>query len=1163
MTRTAEQTETADRRRALLPPVPLLAFLAAFAAVLLIAFASFKSLAVNVQNAERLTGTISTLRETAMVLSAVKDAETGQRGFLLTSSESYLDPYIAGKGLVDGRIDSLEQLLAGNPDELQRLKKLRQAVHEKLDELDLTISLKRENNMDAALAMVRTDRGKLTMDRIRAIVGEITQSETDILAGRQIEWRKAADNSFRVVWMGSLALLFLIIVAAVMMSRDYRERETEAWIRGGLMRLNDRLRGGKRLDTLGEQILGFLAGRLRAQAGAIYVNEGGDRYERFATHALAETDSQRVLAPGSGLLGQAVKDDRVVHLVDVPEAYMTIGSSVGKGKPREIVIAPASVDGGVQAVIELGFFRRTLPSDIEFMKRASESLAIALRSARDRSRLETLLEETQHQAEELQAQQEELRVNNEELEEQGRVLKESQAQLEIQQAELEQTNSHLEEQTQELEAQRDDLADTQAILAKRADELQRVNQYKSEFLANMSHELRTPLNSTLILAKLLADNKSGNLSAEQVKFAETISSAGNDLLALINDILDLSKIEAGKIDISIEQVTVGKVMESIARTFRPLAEDKGLEFSIVVESGAPSSIETDGQRLGQILRNLISNALKFTSHGSISVGVRADARYPGMLCFSVRDSGIGIAFEQQGFIFDAFRQADGSTHRKYGGTGLGLSISRDLARRLGGEVDLDSAIGAGSKFTLRLPLRYVEPASASEVIAPHEAAARAPAPMRISEPARMRTSAERAIEESTPAVAAGAIEDDRERLREGHRLILVIEDDIRFAGILRDLIRESGFACIATHTANDGLAAATLYRPSAILLDMNLPDHSGLGVLDQLKRNPLTRHIPVHVLSVADYSHEARELGAVGYALKPVKREEIKDALTRLEARLAQTLRRVLVIEDDARQGESIRQLLGSADVEIRVVGRGGDALQQLAATTFDCVVMDLNLPDMSGYALLQKMADQENVSFPPVVVYTGRNLSRDEEQALHRFSKSIIIKDARSPERLLDEVTLFLHQVESKLPATSQRLLREVRNRDAALEGRRILVVEDDVRNIFALSSVLELKGAKIEIARNGREALAALDASHLGRSPAIDLVLMDIMMPEMDGIEAMQQIRKRAEWRRLPIIALTAKAMRDDQEKCLAAGANDYIAKPLDVERLLSLIRVWMPKS
>jgi CheY-like chemotaxis protein/signal transduction histidine kinase len=819
---------------------------------------------------------------------------------------------------------------------------------------------------------------------------------------------------------------------------------------------------------------------------------------------------------------------------------------MGQGTPAELVVVPASIDGVVQSVIELGFFSATNADQRELLSRVSESIAVAVRAAKDRQRLEELLQETQQQAEELQAGAEELRVSNEELEEQGRALRESQAHLEVQQSELEQINSQLEEQAQLLEHQKDELAKAQTILTERADELQRANEYKSEFLANMSHELRTPLNSTLILAKLLADNKDGNLTAAQVKFAKTITSAGNDLLALINDVLDLSRIEAGKVELAPEQVSVAATVESLAKTFQPTADQNHLRFSWAIEPGVPEQIETDRQRLGQILKNLLSNAFKFTEKGEIALRVFSPQN--GNVAFAVRDTGVGIAPHQQEVIFEAFRQADGSIHRKFGGTGLGLSISRDLAALLGGAITVQSALGEGSVFTLTLPQAFSSGAPLLEA---------RPVAMPESAP-KLAASKNIAQQTAPPSVT----EDDRDAITPGGRVILIVEDDPAFAMILRDLVREMGFQCVAAASATDGLMAAAQYLPSAILLDVNLPDHSGLGVLDRLKRDPRTRHIPVHMLSVSDYKREALELGAIGYALKPAKREELVEALQRLEAKFSQNLRRLLIVEDDPRQRESVQQLLSNGDVQITAVASAREALAHLKDTTFDCMVVDLNLPELSGYDLLEKMSQQEDVAFPPVIIYTGRALDPEEEQRLRRYSKSIIIKDARSPERLLDEVTLFLHQVEAKLPPKHQQMLKTARDRESALEGRRVLIVEDDVRNVFALSSVLEPAGITVVIARNGREAIDVLARSSPEAAKRIDLVLMDIMMPEMDGLAAMREIRKRGEWKNLPIIALTAKAMTDDHDKSLAAGANDYIAKPLDVEKLLSLIRVWMPK-
>jgi CheY-like chemotaxis protein/signal transduction histidine kinase/CHASE3 domain sensor protein len=1153
-----------DDVRFAMEPRTFTGFLVAIAAVVVIAVLSYESLRATENTAESLAHTAEVQAQTETLLSTLKDAETGQRGYLLTGREGYLAPFLDAKHILPGEFASLAALIGDDPGQRIRVETLKALAAEKIDELSETVELRRAGQADAALNLVLTDRGKNTMDRIREVTGEMISIERRTFGERALAWRKAATAAFWVTSLGSLVLLVLIGVAAAMTVRDFKERQRESWLRAGQIGLSEAMIGDLPLERLGESVLRFLTHFLNAQVGALFVADGAV-FKRVAGHGLP-AEAVAMVRPGDGLAGQAAKDNAPLRVREVPPGYLPVGSSTGQSDARQLLIAPLGIERHVYAVIELGFFGQVGGGPEELLRRVSEPIAAAIRASMDRRRLEELLQETQQQTEELQTREEELRVNNEELEEQGRTLRESRAQLESQQTELEQINAQLEEQAQTLEHQRDSMARSHESLAVKSLELQRANEYKSEFLANMSHELRTPLNSTLILAKLLADNKEGNLSENQVRYAQTISSAGKDLLALINDVLDLSRIEAGKVDVTPESVSLAQVLEPLAKMFEPATAEKRLKFVTVIEPGTPATLETDPQRLGQILKNLLSNALKFTHRGEISLRVSAAGH--DALSFAVRDTGVGIAPHQQEVIFEAFRQADGSIHRKFGGTGLGLSISRDLARLLGGSIAVESTPGTGSTFTLTVPLKYSPPEAA---VRPAPASAFARESALWGPESRDRMLGKEDAPSGAPLhgaasaklrLAASPITDDRENLVTDKRLILVIEDDMAFAEILRDLAHEMGFQCVVVHAAEDGLIAAARFYPSAILLDVNLPDFSGMRVLDQLKRDSRTRHIPVHVVSVGDYRREALELGAAGYALKPAKREELIEALRRLETRLSQSVRRVLVVEDDPRQRESIRQLLGSGDVQITDAETAQQALRELSATTFDCVVLDFHLPDATGYELLEKMAQSAEVSFPPVIVYTGRALSRDEEQRLGRHSRSIIIKDARSPERLLDEVTLFLHQVESKLPAPQQQMLKAARNRDASLEGRRILVVEDDVRNIFALTSVFEPNGATVEIARNGREALDALSRSKASPASAIDMVLMDIMMPEMDGLTAMREIRKDPDWKKLPIIALTAKAMKDDHEKCLAAGANDYVAKPLDVEKLLSLVRVWMPK-
>jgi CheY-like chemotaxis protein len=904
----------------------------------------------------------------------------------------------------------------------------------------------------------------------------------------------------------------------------------QEWIDAGRNGLAARMQGEQRLEQLARHVLSFLSEYLSAPVGSLYVERGGVLV-REGSHGLdrpGEGGAGDVVALGQALIGQAAQNGRIVSVRDVPDGYADVRSGVGGAKPRMLVLVPVRADGAVHGVVELGLFTPPEQASLELLGVVSEPIAVALRSAKYRQRQAELLEETQRQAEELKAQQDSLKGANDELERQSRMLEQSQVQLE-------ETNAQLEEQARTLVAEKERLAATQDVLREKAAEVERASRYKSEFLANMSHELRTPLNSALILAKLLVDNKQGNLTPEQVQYATNIYDAGNDLLALINDILDLSKVEAGKLELAFEAVDLTRSFDGLKQRFEPLARQRNIAFTTAIEPGCPAQVETDGLRLQQILANLLSNAFKFTERGSVEL--RATAGLHGDVLISVRDTGVGIPADQHQVIFEAFRQADGTTNRKYGGTGLGLSISRELSELLGGEIRLESAPGRGSTFTVVLPRR------ARKVVSE-----RGRAVMPAAAPVVPRGSG--------PALRPTALEDDRARLNGGGRSVLVVEDDLVFAGILRDLARELGFYCLIAGSAKEGLELARAHQPFAIVLDVGLPDQSGLTVLELLKRDPRARHIPVHVVSVHDYQRVALEMGAVGYALKPVKRDELVATFARLESQTARKTRSVLIVEDDAVQREAIAALLSVEGVTLALAASAEEALEKLAQDTFDCVVLDLMLPSSSGFDVLERMA-QDKAPAPPVVVYTARALTADEERRLRRHASSIIIKGARSPERLLEEVTLFLHQVETDLPDDKRELLRAALDREQVLSGRRILIVEDDVRSIFALSSALEPKGAAIEIARNGREAL-----ERLGADPAVDLVLMDIMMPEMDGLAATRALRKQPRGADLPVIALTAKAMPDDRQRCLDAGANDYIAKPIDVEKLVSLVRVWMPR-
>ncbi len=1091
------------------------------------------------------------------------DLESSVRGFLLGGDERYLDGFDRNRVQLRTEMQQLRELVADNPTQVQRLGRIR-ALQEQWDK-----------TANDRLVAKRTDPGSNLGARGaegRQLKEAVRSEFEDFLATERRLRQDRTETANRVTWWGmSLFVLLMLGVGSVLawrgrvdllglsstfesaLGEQQRQAEVlqaQAWLREGQSLLSERLAREQQTTAVARAALEFLMQYLGIQVGVVYLAEpnGFVRLATLGWPADAGELGERV-AEDRTLVAEAAAQRRAIRLDAVPPGYLRVNSALGEVTAAAVLVAPIEHEGRLSGVLEIGLLRPLRDQDAELVSAVSAILGASMEAARNRKRLQDVLEETQQLNEELQVQQEELRTANEELEEQSRALKESQAHLESQQAELEQTNVQLSEQADHLEQQRDQLREAQGQLEERASELQRASRYKSEFLANMSHELRTPLNSSLILAKLLADNAEGNLSEEQVKFADSIYTAGNDLLNLINDILDIAKVEAGKLEMRPEVAPVPSVAEGLRTMFEPLARRKGLQLQLVLAPDVPASMYTDRHRLEQILRNLLANALKFTDKGSVTLHVAPEAGE--RIRFEVRDSGIGIPPSQQDLIFEAFRQADGTTSRKYGGTGLGLSISRDLARLLGGDIAVESTPGQGSTFTLVLPLEY-RAALAQQPVAmapPVPAGENAPRPANAPAPA------------AGPAPAhapAPSFPDDRDAPVAGRRTVLVVEDDARFAGILFDLAHELGYRCLVALDAREGVELAKGQLPDAVLLDMLLPDETGLAVLQRLKADPRTRHIPVHALSAEDRSEPALQLGAIGYAHKPASREELQGVFKRLEQKLSQKLKRVLLVEDDPRQQESVRALIGDGDVEIVAVAEGAHALAALSDSVFDCMIIDLKLPDMTGQELLRRMAAGESRSFPPVIVYTGRNLTRDEEAELLRYSRSIIIKGARSPERLLDEVTLFLHKVENQLSTERQKMLRTARSRDKAFEARRILVVDDDMRNIFALTSALEQKGAEVEVARNGVEALRKLEENPDG----IDLVLMDIMMPEMDGLTATREIRKNPRWQKLPLIAVTAKAMKEDQEKALAAGANDYLAKPIELERLFSLMRVWMPK-
>jgi CheY-like chemotaxis protein/signal transduction histidine kinase/HAMP domain-containing protein len=911
------------------------------------------------------------------------------------------------------------------------------------------------------------------------------------------------------------------------------DRNTEQdWLKTNLAKFTNMLQGQRDLATVGRLLLSELTPLVNAHQGVIYqMHEEEERkgLRLLATYADDGANGHpQALHLGEGLVGQCALDQRRM-LISTPSQATPISSALLNMPPRNLIVLPVSFESQVKAVIELASIHEFTTLQTMFLEQLTTSIGIVLNSIEATMQTEGLLKQSQQLAAELQTQQKELQQTNEQLEQKAQQLAERNVEVERKNQEIEQARRALEE---------------------KATELALTSKYKSEFLANMSHELRTPLNSILILGQQLTDNPEGNLSPKQVEFARTIHGAGTDLLNLISDILDLSKIESGTVTVDAEEVFFANLVDMVARPFRHEADNRQLSFEAHVDPNLGRSITTDSKRLQQVLKNLLSNAFKFTAQGGVRLNVALASggwssehpvlsQSPAVVAFEVTDTGIGIPFEKQKIIFEAFQQADASTSRKYGGTGLGLAISRELATLLGGEIHLRSAPDAGSTFTLYLPIKYVGPNATqpgTETVLPISTTG-APAPHVVID---------RPIE---------PIPDDRMDIQPGDAILLIVEDDPHYARILVDLARDKGFKALLAMRGDDALNLAKQYQATAVSLDVFLPDMLGWTVLSQLKQNPLTRHIPVQIVSLDEDRQHGLARGAFAFVNKPTTREGIEEALSRIKEFAEPRRKRLLVVEDNAAEQLSIRELLGHDDIEIVNAGTGSDALSLLHHEACDCVVLDLRLPDMSGFEVLERMRADLALADVPVVVFTGRELTADEDAQLHTMARSIVVKGVESPERLLNETALFLHRVITDLPPEKQQMLERLNSSDEDLVGRTALLVDDDPRNIFALSSALERRGMKVLTATTGAEAIQVIE-----ETPSLAIVLMDIMMPEMDGYRTIETIRQDRAYRRLPIIALTAKAMKGDREKCLLAGASDYLAKPVNTEQLLSALRMWL---
>jgi HAMP domain-containing protein/CheY-like chemotaxis protein len=905
------------------------------------------------------------------------------------------------------------------------------------------------------------------------------------------------------------------------------------WLKTNLARFTGMLQGQRDLTTIGSRLLSELVPLVRGQQGVLYRTNPDDNQKltllgKYADHP--ERGYATTVELGKGFIGQCAVEKRRILVTDIPPDSVRVSAAVLEARPRSIVVLPVIFEEQLKAVLAVASLYDFDDAHLTFLEQLTASIGIVLNSIEATMQTELLLKQSQNLAQELQAQKRELQTTNDE---------------------LGQKAEQLAERNVEVEAKNQEIEHARRALEEKATELALTSKYKSEFLANMSHELRTPLNSILILGQQLSDNVDRNLSEKQVEFARTIHGAGSDLLNLISDILDLSKIESGTVSVEAEELYLSNLLDSIARPFRHEAENRNLSFELSLDPSLGRNIFTDAKRLQQVLKNLLSNAFKFTEYGSVKLNVSSAlqgwspdhptlAYAASVIAFEVSDTGIGIQPEKQKIIFEAFQQADSSTSRKYGGTGLGLAISRELSGLLGGEIQLRSTPGEGSTFTLYLPQRYAAPAGIA-------------AEKEIS---RLRTRIEPPVKRPPELqVLAEPIPDDRHEIAPGEAVILVVEDDAHYARIMIAQARECGFKVIIAQRGGEALDLANEYNPNAISLDVFLPDMLGWSVLSQLKQNPATRHIPVQLVTLDEDRQHGLAQGAFQFVSKPATIESLREALTRIKTFSTSHLRRLLVVEDNPAEQMGIRELLNHSDIEISTASNGDACLKYLRAHPVDCVVLDLKLPDMSGFEVLEALGTDARLADIPVVVFTGRELSAEEESRLHAMARSVIVKGVESPERLLDETALFLHRVVTELPVEKQRMLERLHKSDDALAGISVLLVDDDARNIFALSSLLERRGMNVLTATTGREAI-----ERLKDNPETSLVLMDIMMPEMDGYETMQAIRAEGKWRRLPIIALTAKAMKGDREKCLEAGASDYLAKPVNTEQLLAALRMWL---
>jgi len=1135
------------------------------------------------------------------VISTLKDAETGQRGYLLTGNKIFLQPYYGSTDTAMNALNKMQALTKDNPEQQKNIKTLRDIMSRRLNIITSTIEIKSLGGQIDPTVLLQ---GKTYMDQARATVSRMVSEEKSLLERRTIELNKLTSYTPVLILVAALLAVLITLFFYRKVSVDFDERvklqneiedkkyemekrivaikeiahqisngnygvrldsqsrddigelseslnamsislkksfdtlEENEWLQTGVANLNVKMVGEKDVFHLAEDIIDFLATYTKSQIGALYLFKDDGYLHLKGQYALQGQNLTQTLEIGQGLIGQAVKSGKPILLDDVPQNELTITHATGNIRPAQVIVMPIIRNEISIGGLELGTIGKYSDLQLHFLNLVSTDVGTALLGAQNRQKLQQLLEETQAQSEELQVQHNELEGLNAELEAQAQKLQASEEELRVQQEELLQSNQELEERSSLLEEKNELIEERNIEIQQKAEALELSTRYKSEFLANMSHELRTPLNSILLLSRLMAENEA--MDREHQEYAEVIQSSGQGLLSLIDEILDLSKIEAGKMELDRTNVKVDDIVLNMRALFNPLAKDKNLTFEIEQAAGVPEFFNTDKMRLEQIIKNLLSNAIKFTTVGAVTLSIEKNEKLAALV-FKVTDTGVGIAPEKQGMVFEAFQQADGSTRRKFGGTGLGLSISRELAKLLGGYIELKSKENEGSVFTLTLPIDKNK--GFDGVIA------------NFDQP--VATTAEPAVKKVNPLTVANIpeeIEDDRANIQPDDKVILIVEDDTPFAKTLLDFTRKRNYKGLVAVRGDVGIEMAKTYKPLAILLDIQLPVKDGWQVMEELKSDPSTRPIPVHIMSSLQVKKESLLKGAVDFINKPFAFEHMQEIFAKLEHALSRHPKKVLIVEENEQHAKALSYFLSNFNIQTEIVNQVNEGVSALYKPEVNCVILDMGIPDKHAYETLEVVKKTPGLENLPIIIFTGKNLSKGEENRIKQYADSIVVKTAHSYQRILDEAGLFLHLVEekSKEKAKTPKKFSELQD---VLKGKTVLVADDDVRNIFSLTKMLEQHQMKVLAATDGKEALKLLD-----ENADVDVVLMDMMMPELDGYETTTAIRQDLKYRNLPILAVTAKAMMGDREKCIAAGASDYISKPVDMDQLISLLRVWL---